>query len=145
MLKLPKGVVVLPGLDMDLGPAQWASVGDAASHPQHALLQTLKWLNLLPGAVRAWPKSEETPRERSRRRLINEALAPAIETRGWNQRLKDLASPGSAHDLVMEGIEGLALIEAEDESEEALAAAPASRTTSVPSLPCTDTQDVFPP
>jgi ATP-dependent helicase/nuclease subunit B len=122
-LKLPKGVVVLPGLDMDLGPAQWASVADAASHPQHALLQTLKWLNLLPGAVRPWPKSEETPRERSRRRLINEALAPAIETRGWNQRLKDLASPGSAHDLVMEGVEGLALIEAEDESEEALAAA----------------------
>lgn len=123
VLKLPKGIVVLPGLDADLGPAQWASVGDAASHPQHALLQTLKWLNLSPAIVHAWPRSEETPRERARRRLISEALAPAIETRGWNQRLKDLASPGSAHELVMEGIEGLSLIEAEDESEEALTAA----------------------
>jgi ATP-dependent helicase/nuclease subunit B len=123
VLKLPKGAVVLPGLDADLGPAQWASVADAASHPQHALLETLKWLNLQPSAVKLWPKSEETSRERARRRLINEALAPAVETRGWNQRLKDLASPGSAHDLVMEGIAGLSLIEAEDESEEALAAA----------------------
>ncbi len=123
VLKLPKGVIVLPGLDTDLGPAQWASVNDAASHPQHVLLQTLKWLNLPASQVRPWPNSEENSRARARRRLINEALAPAIETRGWNQRLKDLASPGSAYDLVMAGVSGLSLIEAEDESEEALVAA----------------------
>ena len=123
VLALPKGVIVLPGLDADLGPAGWASVGDAASHPQHVLLATLKWLSLLPANVRPWPNSEENQRERARRRLVNEALAPAAETRGWNQRLKDLASPGSAHALVTEGLAGLSLVEAEDESEEALAAA----------------------
>jgi ATP-dependent helicase/nuclease subunit B len=123
VLKLPKGIIVLPGLDTDLGISGWAAVNDAASHPQHTLLQTLKWLKLQPVDVKHWPKSEENPREIARRRLFNEALAPAAETRGWNERLKALARPGSAKELVEAGLEGLSLVEAEDESEEALAAA----------------------
>ncbi len=123
VLALPHGVVVLPGLDADLDAKGRIAVNDAPSHPQHTLLQTLKWLGLDVSHVRPFPRSEEEPRERARRRLVNEALAPAAETRGWNDRLKALASPGSAEDLVMAGLDGLCLVEAEDESEEALAAA----------------------
>jgi ATP-dependent helicase/nuclease subunit B len=107
VLRLPRGVVVLPGLDADLPASGWIAVKEAASHPQHTLLHTLTWLGLKPSQVRPWPKSEETKSERARRRLVNEALAPAGETRGWNQRLKDLARPGSAEELVSEGLVGL--------------------------------------
>jgi ATP-dependent helicase/nuclease subunit B len=123
VLALPRGLIVLPGLDADLTPKGWKAVADAPSHPQHALGETLKWLRLTAKDVRPWPDSAETPVDISRRRLINEALAPAFETRDWTERLSALAAPKSAHNLVTEALEGLSLIEAEDESEEALVAA----------------------
>ncbi len=123
VLKLPRGLIVFPGLDPDLTAKAWASVADAASHPQHAFGETLKWLRLKPQNVRAWPDSAETLREISRRRLINEALAPAVETRDWTERLDTLAAPRTAKELVTEALAGLSLIEAEDESDEALVAA----------------------
>ena len=69
---------------------------DAASHPQNTLGATLNWLGLKPQDVQPWPVEAETQRERARRRLINEALAPAIETRDWNERLAALAAPSPA-------------------------------------------------
>ncbi len=58
---------------------------DAASHPQHALGDALKWLRLAPADVTPGPTAARKPRARSpRRRLLNEALAPAAETRDWN-------------------------------------------------------------
>jgi ATP-dependent helicase/nuclease subunit B len=121
-LALPKGVVVLPGLDPDLEEG-WKAVAQAPSHPQFALLHTLRELHLQPHDVRDWPGSSEAPAARARRRLINEALAPAETTKGWNDRLRHLAKPDSAESLVRAGLSGLTLIEAEDESEEALVAA----------------------
>jgi ATP-dependent helicase/nuclease subunit B len=121
VLAMPKGVVVLPGLDPDL--ASWADVKDAASHPQHAMLHTVLALGVQPDDVRPFPGGVETPKQQARRRLINEALAPAEATRNWNDRLKHLAQPGSAAELVTAALDGLSLIEAEDESEEALVAA----------------------
>jgi len=121
VLKLPRGLVVFPGVDPDL--QGWAAVADAASHPQHAMGETLKWLGLSAKDVHAWPGGAETPAEISRRRLINEALAPAVETPDWTVRLSALAKPRSPEDLVAEALAGLSLVEAEDEAEEALAAA----------------------
>jgi ATP-dependent helicase/nuclease subunit B len=122
-LKLPRGLIVFPGVDPDLTNKSWATVADAASHPQHALGETLKWLRLTSKDVHPWPGGAEAPAEISRRRLLNEALAPAIETRDWHVRLGDLARPRTADELVTEALAGLALVEAEDEAEEALAAA----------------------
>ncbi|MDP3737269.1 MAG: double-strand break repair protein AddB [Hyphomonadaceae bacterium] len=123
VLKLPMGVIVFPGVDPDLTAGSWAAVADAASHPQHVLGETLKWLKLSSSTVRPFPQSEETHTERARRRLFNEALAPASKTSDWTERLKALAKPGSPKDLVTAGLSGLSLVEAEDESEEALVAA----------------------
>ena len=121
VLKLPRGIVVFPGIDPDL--ESWAAVADAPSHPQHAMGETLKWLGLTSQNVHAWPGGDESPAEVSRRRLINEALAPASETRNWNKRLVVLAETHSPQDLVTQALAGLSLVEAEDEAEEALAAA----------------------
>lgn len=123
VLCLPRGVIVLPGLDPDLDGEGWEAVGRAPSHPQFTIKATLDALDVQPTDVGGWPTRDESLSERSRRRLINEALAPAESTKGWNQRLAHLAHPGSAHDLVTSGLSGLRLIEAEDESEEALVAA----------------------
>jgi len=123
VLALPKGLIVLPGLDPDLTAAGWRHVADAASHPQNTLGATLAWLDIKPEDVKPWPVEAETPPERARRRLINEALAPAIATRNWTARLAALAAPDSPEQLVTTALDGLRLVEAEDESEEALAAA----------------------
>lgn len=123
VLALPKGLIVLPGLDPDLTAAGWKHVADAASHPQNTLGATLAWLYIKPEDVKLWPVEAETDRERARRRLINEALAPAVATRDWTARLDTLAAPDSAEHLVTTALDGLTLVEAEDESEEALAAA----------------------
>jgi ATP-dependent helicase/nuclease subunit B len=120
-LGLPKGLVILPGLDPDL--ADWALVARAASHPQHTLLRAVTALGLRPSDVRPFPGVQEKPRQRARRRLLNEALAPAEATKGWNVRLRHLAHPDSAPELVAAALDGLSLVEAEDEGEEALVAA----------------------
>jgi ATP-dependent helicase/nuclease subunit B len=127
VLGLPKGLIVLPGLDPDL--ADWALVANAASHPQHTLLRAVTALGLKPSDVRPFPTVTETDGQRARRRLLNEALAPAEATKGWNVRLRHLAQPGSAAELVTAALNGLSLIEAEDESEEALVAALVLRET----------------
>jgi ATP-dependent helicase/nuclease subunit B len=120
-IALPKGLVIFPGLDPDL--EDWALVANAPSHPQHTLLRAVTALGAHPSEVRPFPTVEETGPQRARRRLLNEALAPAEATKGWNVRLAHLAQPGSAAELVTAALDGFSLIEAEDEGEEALAAA----------------------
>lgn len=123
VMTLPQGAVILPGLDPDLDDAGWDAIGRSPSHPQFALRATLESLRIAPSLVRKWPAASETPAQAARRRLINEALAPAETTRGWNDRLREMARPEPAGALVEAGLEGVTLIEAEDENEEAMAAA----------------------
>lgn len=123
VLNLPQGRVILPGFDHDLDSSAWELVAAAPSHPQFTLLETVTTLGRTPADVALWPGLNEQPPQRARRRLLNAALAPAKATRGWNERLRQLASPEDSHALVTQGLQGLTLIEAEDEAEEALAAA----------------------
>jgi ATP-dependent helicase/nuclease subunit B len=122
-LELPRGVVLLPGLESGLTDQDWSRIAAAPSHPQHTLKQTLDKLRVDPVDVRAWPGVVETDTAWARRRLISEALAPAASTGQWTQRLKALAEPGPTADFVRVGASGLTLVEADDESEEALTAA----------------------
>jgi ATP-dependent helicase/nuclease subunit B len=112
---LPRGVVVLPGVDVDLDEDSWAMVDD--QHPQHALKATLAALGVARGDIP--PLAQETPAGRARRVLMREALAPAKKTADWLARLD--AAGGAA--FVKAGAEGLRLIEAATEDEEAAAIA----------------------
>lgn len=113
--RLPRGVVVLPGLDGGLDEESWAAIGD--QHPQFALKHTLAALGLERGAV---PElGAESASGRARRGLIREALTPAERTADWLVRL-NLA--GGA-EFVRAGIDGVRLIEAETEEAEAGAVA----------------------
>jgi ATP-dependent helicase/nuclease subunit B len=130
---LPHGAVVLPGLDSELDADAWATIaGDdeadridlrtpTIGHPQfamHALLATLD-LDRKQVVVLGDPTAH------GRELLISEALRPAAATEHWQERLKD---PTFATNLE-KSLSGLALIEAANSEEEALAIAVALRET----------------
>ncbi len=73
--RLPKGAVVLPGLERHQDEETWAALGP--SHPQFGMKRLLDHLGLAPRNVADWPAPgiEETPP--SRAALINGALRPA--------------------------------------------------------------------
>ena len=85
---LPRGRVVLPGLDREADEACWREIGEDPSHPQHGLHLLLRRLGVAPRDVAVWPETcaGET-RVRAappmRARLIAEALRPAATTDGW--------------------------------------------------------------
>lgn len=108
---LPRGVVVLPGLDTDLDDESWALLGD--QHPQFALKDTLKTFGVSRGEIASL--AAETEPGRARRVLLREALAPPEKTADWLARLN--AAGGG--DFVQAGAEGLRLVEASTENEEA--------------------------
>ncbi len=123
VMGLPKGAIVLPGLDPDVSNDAWRAIASSPSHPQHTLQRALRKLGIDRSHVIRWPHTHETPDNEARRKLINEALAPASATKDWTSRLKELSGENSPEQLVTSGLNGLSLIEAEDESEEALTCA----------------------
>lgn len=121
--RLPQGAVVLPGLDLDLDGPSWEAVagpqGEAATHPQAALKRLLGGIGLGRDAVRA--VGRVAPPLAARRRFVEEALRPAETTELW----QGLAAGGTVD--IEAGLAGVAVIEAADEREEALALAIALR------------------
>ncbi|MDJ1158901.1 double-strand break repair protein AddB [Chelatococcus sp. SYSU_G07232] len=124
--RLPNGALVLPGLDRDLDATSWEAIGGdereaaAPSHPQAALNRLLATLGLAREAV---PSLGAPPAAAcARSRFLSEALRPAATTQLW-------ASPAHRPDAeaVRAALDGLAIVEAADEREEALAAALALR------------------
>lgn len=124
----PSGAVVLPGLDLNLDDRAWAMIAgepkqniDASfTHPQAALSRLLGLLQVKREFV---VSLGETPQSLAARdAFVSEALRPAESTGEWidyHARV-DTASLDSA-------LEGVSLIEAADEREEALTLAIAMR------------------
>lgn len=123
VLALPKGCVVLPGLDRELSAAALSQVLASPSHPQFTLARTLKDLSLTPSDVGVWPGEPTLPEQAARQRLIHEALAPAQSTADWTQRLADLSGDGDTAGFVTRALSGLTRLDAKDDTEEALLAA----------------------
>ncbi|MES1198838.1 MAG: double-strand break repair protein AddB [Pseudomonadota bacterium] len=113
--RLPRGVVVFPGLDVDLDEDAWDAVAD--QHPQFALKETLAALKVQRRDVALLGAENESGQ--ARRVLMREALAPAEKTADWLARL-DAAGGGA---FVASGARGLRLLEATTEDEEAAAIA----------------------
>ncbi len=123
----PQGAVVLPGLDLALDRRAWAMVGEAsnsteasASHPQAALRRLLPILRTDRATVveiGAVPAAVGL-----RIGFLNEALRPAAATGHWPDFVKM-----SGQAALTLGLADVALIEAADEREEALALAIALR------------------
>ena len=118
---MPNGAVVLPGLDRDLDEASWRAIGaggddDGAAHghPQAVLHRLLAAIGVDRAEVT--PLGELSRRAVARGRFLSQALRPAATTEQW-------ASAGERdRELWAAALDGLAVVEADDEREEALVA-----------------------
>ena len=114
--RLPQGAVVLPGLDRMLDDASWTALDPG--HPQYGLAQLLRVIGAERDDVKDWFDAEPN---RAREILLSETLRPAPTTDAW----RELAEQGG--DTIRQGLKGLALAEAADPAQEALAIAIALR------------------
>lgn len=124
--RLPNGAVVLPGLDFDLDDESWSRLSrdpkepSIFGHPQFGLKQLLESMGVGRRDVRqlACAPAELT----ARNRVLSEALRPAETTDRWasNTAIIESAVAGGC-------LDGLSLVEAANEREEAHAIALALR------------------
>ncbi|MBA2590704.1 MAG: double-strand break repair protein AddB, partial [Alphaproteobacteria bacterium] len=114
--RLPRGAVVLPGLDQALDAQSWSELDPG--HPQFGLRQVLQTIGAEREDVKDWSAAEPNA---ARETLLRETLRPAPTTDAW----RALAEEGGAD--IAEGLKNLALIEAADPAQEALAIALALR------------------
>ncbi len=133
--RLPKGAVILPGLDRDLEDAAWREIDD--QHPQAALKRLAARLGAQRAHAPDLPGTEETRDSRPRRRLIAQALLPADVSGGMLDGVRAIAAAQSMtpDDFARAALSGLSLIEARTEEEEALACALAIRAALEPDTP----------
>jgi ATP-dependent helicase/nuclease subunit B len=126
--RAPKGAVVLPGLDLDLDDRAWAMIaGDpeqnieaSFTHPQAALSRLLGLLQVTREVVVSL--GEVAQNLAARGTFVSEALRPAESTDEWIDYRARVDAP-----LLDAALQGVSLIEAADEREEALALAIAMR------------------
>ncbi|HTT96867.1 MAG TPA: double-strand break repair protein AddB [Rhizomicrobium sp.] len=106
--RLPKGMVVLPGLDRDLDADSWNDLDPG--HPQYGMKQLLERIEVKRKDVRDW--SDAAP-SAERELLLRETLRPAPTTDAWRK----LAESG--RDDIANGLKNISLLEAADPAEEA--------------------------
>ncbi len=123
---LPRGAVVLPGLDQSLDEASWDVIGPRAAdsghpgHPQAVLAGLIATVGIVRDQV--VPLGIPAPALEARARFVSEALRPAETTDLWAQAAHRLA-PGD----ITAALAGIDVVEATDDREEALAVACALR------------------
>ena len=122
-----QGAVVLPGLDRHLDERAWAMIGDGddaatgvAGHPQALLRRLIGRIGVERSAVRTL--GAPPPRLAARAAFLSEAFRPANSTDSWRDRDAALADQA-----VAAALEGVSIIVANSETEEALALAVAMR------------------
>jgi ATP-dependent helicase/nuclease subunit B len=77
---LPRGRVVLPGLDTSADAATWKAL--EPTHPQYGMARLLEHLKVSLGAVRQWP-SRVAGTAPARAALVERAMCPAGALQSW--------------------------------------------------------------
>lgn len=117
---LPKGAVVLPGLDTDLDEDAWQSVD--ATHPQYGLNRLLAHIGAARDQVRPWsPLPESWPDRHLRVKFLSEALRPPPTTDAWCDFVDRSRGDAAA------SLKNFSLVEAHTTREEAVVIACAMR------------------
>ena len=110
---LPRGHVVLPGLDQQADD-EWSAIKDDAGHPQHQLSQLLDYLEMTPDDVAPWnPELVLAPETMRRQMLMREVFKPALLTTQW----RELSA--NKPELNRDALVGLEIIECPDKRSEA--------------------------
>ena len=105
---LPRGLVLLPGLDRGIDDASWEALDE--THPQFGLKALLARLGVDRRRVPAWPEAEEE--EPSRAALVRELMRPGATVEKW----RDLGHVGAD---AVDGLEAAACPDARTEAETA--------------------------
>jgi ATP-dependent helicase/nuclease subunit B len=108
---LPRGCIVLPGLDQNIEDDAWNAVEE--THPQYTLKSVLAHFKIERTEVAVWPDETRDAKEDQRERLISEIMRPPETSEHWRM-LRGLTSDAA---------EGLQRIEAPTPREEAAAIA----------------------
>jgi ATP-dependent helicase/nuclease subunit B len=119
--RLPNGAVVLPGLDQTLDQESWTTLDlghSQSGHPQYGLAQLLRTIGVDREDVKPWFEAQTNPVRES---LLSETLRPAPTTDAW-RALAEQDTSGIA-----QGLKDIALVQAADPAQEALAIALALR------------------
>ncbi len=85
--RLPRGRVVLPGLDRFADDRSWAAIREDPSHPQHGMALLLERLGVERADVLDWPCEDVPATPPSRARIVAEALRPASTTDLWRDAI----------------------------------------------------------
>ena len=123
-----QGAVVLPGLDLNLDDRAWAMIGASdesqglAGHPQALLHRLIGVIGVGRDDVTTLGSPSLALALRSA--FVSEALRPAESTDRWRDRERALSPPA-----VAAALEGVTIVVADNENEEALALAIAMRET----------------
>lgn len=127
VIGLPKGLVVLPGLDLGMDDKTWQKINKEDGSPQRALYDTINFLELERKNIGLWPNFGSVSQNLSNRRaILNEALTPKEATADWLARIKELKINSQN---LRSALDGFSLIEAQNEDEEAHAIALIMRQT----------------
>lgn len=124
--RLPRGAVVLPGLDQRLDPISWAVLTGQKplmpypGHPQALLARLLVTLGVKREDVE--PIGWQKPALAAREMFLSESLKPAETTDQWHLR-----ADGHSDDTMAEALAGVSIVEADNEHEQALVIAIAMR------------------
>ena len=113
---LPKGCVILPGVDLALDERAWDNINDA--HPQAGLYALINKSGLERANIYPFSNLAARQTNTARQMLLSLALRPAETTDDWLVKIKDIAQ----NDWEL-ATDSLSLIEADDEEGEASAIA----------------------
>jgi ATP-dependent helicase/nuclease subunit B len=116
--RLPRGAIVLPGLDQVMDESTWMQVLSDEQHPQSGMARTLQAMGVERSQVRLWPECTADDGLALRRSLLNEALTPKEVTSDWPARIIELRA-AHGHDALKAGLSGLTLVSADNEETEA--------------------------
>ncbi|MHA1545441.1 MAG: double-strand break repair protein AddB [Alphaproteobacteria bacterium] len=105
------GAVVLPGLDRDLDSASWAVL--EPGHPQFGMSQVIETIGVTRDQVETLG-DDPVGWVPARLEFLSETMRPAATTGQWMQRLGSINK-----DQLAAGLDGVSLIEAANEHEEA--------------------------
>jgi len=121
---LPKGAIVLPGLDLSLDQPDWAAVADHPEHPQAGLHRLLADLEAERDDVRLLKDAEPDDADDAKVRLLSEAMRPAATLGRWQDY-----TASAPVETVRRALDGVSLIAAPTEQDEAAAIALIMRET----------------
>jgi ATP-dependent helicase/nuclease subunit B len=116
--RLPKGAVVLPGVDLGMAESAWLSASADDQHPQRTMSLSLAAMGVERSKLKVWPGCDTAGPMALRRMVLNEALTPKEATSDWPQRIGELREE-FGQDALARGLDGLTLISADNEEAEA--------------------------